>query len=140
MIKIRPHHILCMRAYQGRGYSEEFGINMEKVIEKIGVFNRIYNNTNEVSEEKIEKVQVVFGLDSLCAKCPHNVDEETCVTEAKVNTLDYKVVNYFNIKEGIYNYKELENLVYDHITEEIFDDICINCSWYNTTNCKSFIL
>ena len=29
MLKIRPHHILCMRAYSGNGYSEEFKIKIE---------------------------------------------------------------------------------------------------------------
>ena len=33
MFKIRPHHVLCMRAYTGSGYSEEFKI-MNNVIYK----------------------------------------------------------------------------------------------------------
>ena len=38
MIKIRPHHLLCMRAYIGNGYSEEFKIEMEKVINMLKAF------------------------------------------------------------------------------------------------------
>lgn len=138
MLKIRPHHILCMRAYQGRGYSEDFGINMEYIIKEIGVYNKIYNE-NAISNRD-EKVEIIFGLDSLCGKCPHNIKEENrCVTEDKVNAIDEKVVRYFNIKEGIHSYKELEESVYSIITEDIFDDICKNCGWYNVTNCKNFI-
>lgn len=140
MLKIRPHHILCMRAYQGNGYSEEFNDNMKKVIKNIQAHNEFCKTENLVNLNEDNKVEVVFNLDNICSKCPNNIDNKLCSSQDKVNTLDLKVRKYFNIKEGIYNYKDLEDMVYNNITEEIFDDICKNCEWYNTTNCKDFIL
>lgn len=137
MLKIRPHHILCMRAYQGNGYSEEFNDNMKKVIKSINAHNDFCETTNL---KEVDKVEITFNLDSICTKCPNNINNNLCSSQEKVNSLDLKVSKYFDIKKGIYNYKDLEDIVYSNITEEIFDDICSNCTWYNITNCKAFIL
>ena len=137
MLKIRPHHILCMRAYQGMGYSKEFSIRMESIIKEIGAYNKYLNSSN--LENELKEVEIVFSTDSICEKCPSKLGENLCSTQDKVALLDLKISQYFNIKKGIYKYIELEKLVYNNITEDIFDDICKNCSWYNITNCKSYI-
>lgn len=137
MLKIRPHHILCIRAYKESGYSNEFLIKMEKVIKEINAYNKFLNIQ---SKEKTKKVEIVYSTDSICESCPNKVDDNLCKSQEKVNLIDLKIINYFNIKEGIYNYNELENLVYNNINEEIFDDICKSCEWYSMTNCKKYIL
>lgn len=138
MLKIRPHHILCMRAYKGMGYSKEFSIKMESIIKEIGVYNKYLNNIN--LENKSKEVEIVFSTDNICEKCPSKLGENICSTQEKVELLDLKISQYFNIKRGVYKYTELEKLVYNNITEDIFDDICKNCSWYDVANCKSYIL
>ena len=55
-------------------------------------------------------------------------------------TITEKMIKYFSIKEGIQNYIDLENQVYNKINEEIFDDICKECEWYNMIDCKKYIL
>lgn len=137
MLKIRPHHILCMRAYSGNGYSEEFKIKMEGIIKEIKAYNEFLQVDN--LKEKTKEVELVFYTDSICEKCPNKLDENLCSSQEKVNLLDLKVVNHFKLKEGIYNYKDLEDLVYDSINEDIFDDICKECEWYEITNCKDYI-
>ena len=137
MLKIRPHHILCMRAYSGNGYSEEFKIKMEGIIKEIKAYNEFLQVDN--LKEKIKEVELVFYTDSICEKCPNKLGENLCSSQEKVNLLDFKVINHFNLKEGIYNYKDLEDLVYGSINECIFDDICKECEWYGITNCKDYI-
>lgn len=137
MLKIRPHHILCMRAYQGKGYSEEFNDNMKSVIKSINAYNYFCETTDL---NKDNKVEITFNIDSICNKCPNNIDNNLCSSQDKISALDLKVSKYFNIKEGIYSYKDLEEIIYNNITEEIFDDICQNCEWYKIANCKAFIL
>ena len=137
MLKIRPHHILCMRAYSGNGYSEEFKIKMEGIIKEIKAYNEFLQVDN--LKEEIKEVELVFYTDSICEKCPNKLDENLCSSQEKVNLLDLKVVNHFKLKEGIYNYKDLEDLVYDSINEDIFDDICKECEWYEITKCKDYI-
>lgn len=138
MLKVRPHHILCIRAYQGNGYSKEFSINMESIIKEIKAYNSFLNVNN--LDYELNKVEIVFNTDSICEKCPNKLGENICYTQEKVKLLDLKIIRYFNIKEGIHNYKELEKMVYDNMTEDVFNDICGECSWYNTANCKDYIL
>lgn len=138
MFKIRPHHLLCMRAYIGSGYSEEFKIRIEEVIKELKVTNEFLQVENINDERK--EVAMIFSTDSLCEKCPNKQDENICTSQEKVSLLDLKVIKYFNLKEGIFSYKDLENQVYDNINEEVFDDICNECEWYSVTNCKEYIL
>lgn len=137
MLKIRPHHILCMRAYSGNGYSEEFKIKIEGIIKEIQAYNEFLQVDN--LKEEIKEVELVFYTDSICEKCPNKLGQNLCSSQEKVNLLDFKVINHFNLKEGIYNYKDLEDLVYGSINECIFDDICKECEWYGITNCKDYI-
>ena len=138
MFKIRPHHVLCMRAYTGSGYSEEFKIRIEKIIKELKVTNEFLQVENINDERK--EVAMIFSTDSLCEKCPNKQGENICTSQEKVSLLDLKVIKYFNLKEGIFSYKDLENQVYDNINEEVFDDICKECEWYSVTNCKEYIL
>ena len=137
MLKIRPHHILCMRAYSGYGYSEEFKLKIEGIIKESQAYNEFLQVDN--LKEEIKEVELVFYTDSICEKCPNKLGENLCSSQEKVNLLDFKVINHFNLKEGIYNYKDLEDLVYGSINECIFDDICKECEWYGITNCKDYI-
>ena len=126
MLKIRPHHILCMKAYVGKGYSQEFSENMERIIKQL-------KNDSKV-------IQIVFGLDDICSKCPYNMENGLCKSEEKVKKIDSKVIEHFNIQEGIYVYKDLKNKVYSNINEEKFTDICKDCEWQSVTNCKELNL
>ena len=97
MIKIRPHHILCMKAYVGKGYSEDFNINMKEII------NELRNDS--------QTIQIVFGLDDICSKCPYNLGNGLCKSQDKVEKIDSKIIDYFNIKEDKYVYKELKEKI-----------------------------
>lgn len=127
MLEIRPHHFLCMKAFVGKGYSKEFVENMRRTIEIL-------------KNDKNQTIKIIYGLDNLCSKCPNNTDEKLCSTNEKVMTMDKKVMDYFNIDCGEYKYDEIMDLIYNNINEEILQDICANCNWYNQTNCKDLIL
>lgn len=138
MLKIRPHHLLCMRAYSGNGYDEKFKVSMESIIKEIKAYNEYLQVDN--FENEIREVELICYTDKICEECPNKIDENICLSQEKVNLLDLKLLNHFNLKEGIYNYKELEDLVYSNISENIFDDICKECEWYGIANCKNYIL
>ncbi|CEN26931.1 DUF1284 domain-containing protein [Paraclostridium sordellii] len=127
MLEIRPHHFLCMKAFIGKGYSKEFVENMRRTIEIL-------------KNDKNQTIKIIYGLDNLCSKCPNNTDEKLCSTNEKVMTMDKKVMDYFNIDCGEYKYDEIMDLIYNNINEEILQDICGNCNWYNQTNCNDLIL
>lgn len=123
---LRPHHLLCTQSYEGKGYSEEFIDNMNKHIELLRY-------------KKGFKVKIQSILDNLCTSCPNN-KEQVCSTENKVNTMDEKVLRYFNLKEETYVYKDVINLIQKKITREIFQDICGECEWYKYDMCERIIL
>ena len=104
MIKIRPHHLLCMRAYIGNGYSEEFKIEMEKVIKELKVYNEFLKSDNLNND--IKKVKIVFNTDSLCEKCPNKLCENKCASQEKVSLIDEKMIKYFSIKEGKFDFAD----------------------------------
>ncbi len=74
-MRIRPHHLLCMPRFEGKGYSEEFCKNMADIITKI---------------KNGEEYEIVYGADSVCKSCPNLVNGK-CKDEEKVNRYDKNV-------------------------------------------------
>jgi len=91
--------------------------------------------------EKCPIIKATIGNDTKNPPVgPYNMENGLCKSEEKVKKIDSKVVEYFNIQEGIYVYKDLKNKVYSNINEEKFTDICKDCEWRNVTNCKELNL
>lgn len=53
MIRLRPHHLLCMLTYKGEGYSQEFVQNFDRLTRQLAASG--------------EPVEVVSGPDDVCA-------------------------------------------------------------------------
>ena len=51
-VRLRPHHLLCLLSYSGRGYSPAFSANMTRVAGRLGAG---------------ERVEIVEGPDDICA-------------------------------------------------------------------------
>lgn len=125
-MKLRPHHLLCTQSYEGKGYSNEFVKNMDKV-------------TNVLRNEKDTKIELIFSTDDICSKCPEKIDVDLCKSNEKVKEIDSKVVKYFDLEEKEYNYEDIVKYIKKKMTIEIMDDICSKCQWYNNSNCKNII-
>lgn len=125
MIKLRPHHLLCIQGYSGKGYSKEFVENMTEIVELI--------------KKENAQVQLIFLEDDICSKCPNLAENKICKSDT-VNIIDKKVIKYFKLEEKIYKYDSLLKYIKSHITKEIMDDICGNCEWYSISKCKKRIL
>ena len=125
-MKLRPHHLMCIQSYVGKGYDEDF----VKVMDKI---------TYELRNNKEYLINIVFSTDDICVACPNMLDINLCKTNEKVNNIDSKVIKYFNLEEKEYIYKDIVNYIENNITLEIMDDICKECEWYNISECRSII-
>lgn len=123
---LRPHHLLCTQAYEGKGYSDTFVENMN---EKVKLLREVPNY----------EIELKIDLDNLCSHCPSNKGT-VCESEEKVKSMDHKVCKYFNLSEGTYVYKEVIEKIKLKITKEIMKDICGNCEWYNYGICERLIL
>lgn len=123
-MKIRAHHLLCVLGYRGKGYNEEFIENMDSVVEKLN-----YNPT----------IEILTSPDKICGKCPH-MKSFMCEKEHYIKTLDNKVVSALNIDLGSrYTYETILRLIKNHMTLDIHEKICKDCSWYSLGLCAEGI-
>ena len=125
-MKLRPHHLLCIQAYEGNGYSEAFVLNMNEVVD-------LLNGEQDVL------IELNQSLDVLCEHCPHAL-AQTCDTEQKVQTMDQKVLQHFNLKCGKQSYRQAIQVIQNQITPKVLEDICGHCSWYAGGQCANLIL
>lgn len=126
MIRIRPHHILCMRAFRGMGYSLSFVRNMYTVIADI---------------KKEGGAEIISGCDDICAACPHLLKDKDggegncdgnpalCDGEKKIAAIDANVRAFLGVSDGFYTCSELERKVKNELTEAAFEIICAPCEW-----------
>ena len=66
-LHLRPHHLLCLQTFVGRGYSEEFVEHMTLV-------------KRQLTANPLTPITLVSGADDLCAHCPNCVDGQ-CTSE-----------------------------------------------------------
>lgn len=127
MIKLRPHHLLCTQGYSGKGYSSDFVVNMDAIVEKL-------------RSEKSTQIEIVNSTDHLCSKCPNMMGVNWCKDDHKVLEYDRKVMEYFDLEEATYVYQELIQKINEKMTPDMMDDICGNCGWYPISACRKNIL
>ncbi len=73
-MELRYHHALCLPRFEGKGYSDDFCTNMQKIKD-------CYKN---------EEVTFVEHCDEVCSHCPNNINGK-CKDEEKVKKYDAKV-------------------------------------------------
>lgn len=112
---IRPHHMLCLQFFEGKGYNDRFTENMSQV-------KTYLDNENP-------PVQIVQGADDICKGCPHRRGD-ICKDEQVIREHDKRVYEqvcrlgtraYWNdIKE------EIENQI---INPKKVKQVCVKCKW-----------
>ena len=112
---IRPHHGMCMRFFEGRGYSEGFTAHMS------GVIRMLSDDT---------PVMLSCGTDIICAECPNNVSG-VCASEEKSAAYDRRVLGLCGLEEGAkLPYGEFKNAVELNIIRAgMRRAVCGGCEW-----------
>lgn len=85
LLRLRPHHFLCIQNYRGHGYSPAFDEKMKSVI---AVLRRSSG----------AGIIVTHGSDDLCAACPHCRDGGC--DSASPERFDALVLAHAGFKEG----------------------------------------
>ena len=117
MIKLRPHHLLCIQNYVGKGYDEDFTLHMNEL-------------TGLLRAEPGTKILLVEGGDHLCSACPH-FDGSVCERYGKVKTLDEKVLSFCNAAYGdCGSWEALSSAAAGVFDSKVFEDICGDCEWF----------
>ncbi len=108
---LRPHHLLCTRAFKGNGYSPAFIENMYRVIDCI---------------KKSKAISLIAGVDAICSACPERCGTQ-CAAEAKVTALDSATLFYFQLGHRAYASAELEAVIASRLAEDIYNAVCADC-------------
>ena len=119
IIRLRPHHALCLRHYVGKGYDDAFVDNMNEIHARL------------MSGER-EMVQIILHRDSLCRSCPHENDA-ACEKEDWVQHLDRAIAKKCGLRSGLWiSWQELCAIMDEHVFDtDIWEKLCAECEWYD---------
>ena len=115
---LRGHHLLCLKGFQGYGYSEDFVENMTEI--------------NQARKRENTTVTLTDSPDDICKCCPnlkdnlcenHSQNERIVQMDKEVlkrldTSKEYPAAELFEKIDGIFNSKES------------VCEICFNCSWH----------
>ena len=118
-LTLRAHHLLCLKGFQGYGYTEDFTKNMSDI------------NSKRKLEDTI--IEVIDENDDICKTCP-NLKNDLCENKKKnevIQNMDREVLKCLESSKE-YNSVELFNKI-DEIfkTKESVYKICFNCIWHD---------
>ncbi len=115
-ILLRPHHGLCIRFFEGKGYSDEFTAHMEKVIKEL--------------HKKDSRIILTEAEDEICKMCP-NFLEGGCKDREKVRRYDQGVLDLTGLQTGEeMTFLKLKEQITARITApDRMRDICGDCGW-----------
>ena len=110
-LHLRPHHLLCLQTFVGRGYSEEFVEHMTLV-------------KRQLTANPLTPITLVSGADDLCAHCPNCVGGQ-CTSE-KPALFDRLVRDELgqNTPSTLIGIPENRR-----ITEDLLAACCPGCEW-----------
>jgi hypothetical protein len=126
---LRGHHLLCLLAFSGEGYSPAF---TQRFVELASVYRDPHS-----------RVRVVVGPDGACAACPH-LSTSGCTSptdgpEDSVAALDQAVLDALGISPGTWLAGELHSRV-ARLDRDALSSLCSRCSWFGRTSCQDLIL
>lgn len=124
-ILLRPHHALCIRFFEGKGYSGEFTRHMAEIIRML--------------QEPGRSIVLVDEEDEICRKCPNHL-ENGCRQKEKVKGYDGRVIDMTGVSCGEeMDFRRLQELVEKKITDAgKFHEICSDCGWAEICHKRTF--
>lgn len=118
MLRLRPHHALCIQKYTGHGYDAAFTRHMDELVA-------------ELRRQPDTPVRLTEGCDDLCLCCPNNADG-VCATADKVRGMDEAVLRLCEYAYGQQlPWGELAGAASRRVfgTPD-FETVCSDCEWY----------
>ena len=120
IIRLRPHHGLCIKHFVGTGYSEEYTANMTEIIKRL----------NDGADIKLLSEKEAVHGDDICKHCP-NIADTGCSSEEHVKVFDGGVIKYTGLFDTeILSYKEFDRVVCENIIDAgLMKDVCGDSGW-----------
>lgn len=83
-LRLRPHHLLCIQFFEGKGYDERFIANMRRIIDRM---------ENDASL----RIFLTARCDDICAACPYKVDD-ACEYQESVMRKDASAARFLGLR------------------------------------------
>ena len=123
MNKLRPHHLLCLQSFVGKGYDLKFTQNIVRLLNNL--------RTNP-------KVSITFHEDSVCTSCPNNIESsndqstKACKTILKVQRYDQSIAMILSLSENqMIDFNEASTELRHRIQSRAdLESICGDCEWF----------
>lgn len=117
-MKLRPHHLLCIQKYTGKGYDAPFAANMNRLLCRL-------------MADPDGSILLTEGRDDVCAACPHMIDGY-CASEEKVQRMDQGVLAACGLScAQTGSWRALAQSASEMIFQtDRFDQICGDCQWF----------
>ena len=116
-LKLRGHHLLCLKGFQGYGYDEGFVENM----------------THINAERKLPQTTVSLceSADDICSACPNLIDgicEDTNQND-RIVSMDREVLKKLNVTKEYDSIELFDKIDEIFSTKESVSKICFDCKW-----------
>ena len=126
-MRLRFHHLLCIRGFRGLGYDEKFVEGMKRIVQGI-------------KENPNLEIELVNSCDDICTACPFNIDDrcenEVVGGEERVRERDRQIAGRLDLKvEDVLTIKEVLNLIKKNIKPGDLSVICKDCPWLKMGYC-----
>ncbi len=122
ILKLRAHHLLCLRFFEGYGYNDDFSNNVRCIIDRI-------------NDDGSLRILLMTGCDDICRACPHNIDD-LCRYAKSVSEKDASVAELLGLpSEGDMPAKDLMALAAEKVRGlSDIRDVCGECSMSSICN------
>jgi uncharacterized protein len=118
MIRLRPHHLLCVLGFQGKGYSDDFTANMAGIVDKL-----------RAPDGDGVQIEVTVTADSICAPCPHKAGEG-CVKDAQIRALDQRHAQALGLVGGTrLSWGQAQARIVENVAPGSLAALCAGCQW-----------
>lgn len=125
MLKLRPHHLICLRLFQGCGYNDAFTARMGQI--------------HAVMTDSPDTVFIlVTGADDICEACPNRTAQGACVlSEDGVRGRDARALGALGLAAGgKYSFLDAGARMRKSMTPESFESVCACCRWHEAGICS----
>lgn len=105
-----------MQFFEGKGYSEKFVCETERILKYLN--------------EKNPELTLVCGCDIICGSCPNN-ENGKCSANEKVCKIDERCLQKYGLNFGDkIRWNKLKSLAYENIiSKKMISEVCRDCEW-----------
>ncbi|MBK5934360.1 hypothetical protein C8N32_10559 [Rhodovulum imhoffii] len=126
ILRLRPHHFLCVLGFQGKGYDDGFAANMARIVAIL-----------RAPQGGSTMIEVVSRIDDICAPCPHRAGA-SCEAQEKISRLDRVHGAALGLSPGDrLSWGTARDRIRATIRPEDLGHLCPDCQWRPLGLCEA---